>query len=68
MAQEPGSHHSWRQTPPNEVEILHHGDSEHECPFDLMQAAVPAGLARESRRIMDGLLRECLKSKRPSRE
>lgn len=65
MAQELGLHHGRRKAPPNEVEILHHSDNEHECPFHLMQAAVPAELAHESHRIMDGLLRECLKSKSP---
>jgi hypothetical protein len=58
-------HHSWRQAPPNEAGNLCRTDDEHECLFDEMEASATTALERESHRVMDELLRECLKRKHP---
>ena len=58
-------HHSWRQAPPNEAGILCRTDDERECPFDETDASATTKLEGESHRVMDELLRECLRRKHP---
>jgi hypothetical protein len=65
MAQDLGLHHSRRQAPPNEAGVLRRADDERKSLFDLMEATAPAQSERESQRVMDRLLRECLKRKPP---
>ena len=58
-------HHRWRQAAPNEAGILSRANDEHECLFDEMEATTITELECECHRVMDELLRECLKRKHP---
>jgi hypothetical protein len=63
MYYDPGRHHGEQQAPPNEAGFLRHTDHEHKLLFDSMEAAAQPRSERETQRVMDGLLRECLKRK-----
>jgi len=65
MHYNPDRHHGEHQTPANETALLRRAGDEHKHPFDLIEPA-PAELERESHRVMDGLLRECLKRTSPT--
>jgi len=61
MAHDPGLHHSWQKAPSNEAGVLRRADDECKSLLDLMEATAPSRSERESQRVMDRLLRECLK-------
>jgi hypothetical protein len=63
MYYDPGRHHGERQAPPKEAEFLRHTDDERKFLSDSMEAAAQPRSERETRRVMDGLLRECLRRK-----
>ena len=65
MAHDLGLHHSWRQALPNEASVLRRADDERKVLLDLMEATAPSRSERESQRVMDRLLRECLKGNPP---
>jgi hypothetical protein len=49
------------QALPNEAELLRHTDDERKFPFDSTVAVAQPRSEREAQRVMDGLLRECLR-------
>ncbi len=59
----PGRHHGEPQAPPNEAGFSGHTDDERKLLSDAMEAVAPPRSERETQRVMDGLLRECLKRK-----
>ena len=61
MAHDLGLLHSWRQAPPNEAGVSRRAADEGKSLLDLMEATAPSRSERESQRVMDRLLRECLK-------
>ena len=63
MYYDPGRHHGEQQAAQNEAGFVRHTDDERKLPFDSMKAAAQARSERETQRIMDGLLRECLERK-----
>ncbi len=66
MAHDLDLHDSWRQAPPNEAGVLCRTDDEHKCLFDAREATTTTETERESHRVMDELLRECLRRKQPT--
>jgi hypothetical protein len=63
MYYDPGRHHGEQQAPPNKAGFLRHTDDERKFPFDSMEAVAQSRSERETQRVMDGLLRECLRRK-----
>ena len=62
MYYDPGRHHGEPQATPNEAGLSRYAD-ERKFPFDSMEAAAQSRSERETRRVMDGLLREFLRRK-----
>jgi hypothetical protein len=60
MYHDPGHHDCERQAPQSDEGFLRHSD---ECKllFDSMEAVARCWPERETQRVMDGLLRECLR-------
>jgi hypothetical protein len=59
-----GLHHGEQQAPANEAGLLRHTDDERKFLFDLMEAVAQQPRSeRETQRVMDGLLRACLRRK-----
>ena len=52
-----------QQALPNESAFLRYTDDERGFPFDSMDAAAQLRSERETQRVMDELLRECLRRK-----
>jgi hypothetical protein len=63
MYYDPGRYHGEQQAPPKDAGFLRHTDDEHKPLFDPMEAAAQPRSERETRRVMDGLLREFLRRK-----
>ena len=63
MYYDPGRHHGEQQAPPKEAGFLRHTDDERKFLSDSMEAAAQPRSERETRRVMDGLLREFLRRK-----
>jgi hypothetical protein len=63
MYYDPGRHHGEQQAPPNDGGFLRHTDDERKFLFDSMEAVAQSRSERETQRVMDGLLRECLRRK-----
>jgi hypothetical protein len=55
--------HSRERMPPSETRVLCDMVDERKCPHGLIEAVAPPRLERETQRVMDRLLRECLKRK-----
>jgi hypothetical protein len=63
MYYDPGRHHGEQQTSPNEAGYLRHTDYERKCLSYSMEVVDQPRPERETQRVMDGLLRECLRRK-----
>jgi hypothetical protein len=61
MYYDPGRHHREQQAPPDCAGFLRHSDGVRKRLLDSMEAAAQPRSEREPQRVMDGLLRECLK-------
>ena len=61
MYYDPGRHHREQQAPPDCTGFLRHSDGVRKRLFDSMEAAAQPRSEPEPQRVMDGLLRECLK-------
>lgn len=55
--------HSRERMPPSETRVLCDMVDERKCPHGLIEAVAPPRLERQTQRVMDRLLRECLKRK-----
>jgi hypothetical protein len=62
MYHDPGRHHGERPAPLSEEGFFRHSD-ERKLLFDSMEAAAQSRSERETQRVMDELLRECLRRK-----
>jgi hypothetical protein len=62
MYYDPGRHHDEQQAPPKEAGFLRDTD-ERKFLFDSMETVAQPWSKREIQRVMDGLLRECLRRK-----
>jgi hypothetical protein len=58
-----GRHHGEQQAPPKEAGFLRDTDDERKFLFDSMETVAQPWSKREIQRVMDGLLRECLRRK-----
>jgi hypothetical protein len=63
MYYDPGRHHGEQQALSNEAGFVRHTDDERKLLFDSMEAVAQPRSERETQRVMDGLLRECLRRK-----
>ena len=63
MHYDPGRHHGEQQALPNEAGFVRDTDDERKLLFDSMEAVAQPRSERETQRVMDGLLRECLRRK-----
>ena len=65
MYYDPGRHHSEKPMRLHESGFARHTEDNCQFLFDSIQAVAQPRLERETQRVMDGLLRECLKRKPP---
>jgi hypothetical protein len=63
MYYDPGRHHGEQRAPPSEAQFLRHADDERKFLFDSVVAVAQPRSDCETQRVMDGLLRECLRRK-----
>ena len=63
MYYDPSRHHGKQQARPREPRFLRCTENKRKFQFDSMEAVAHSRFERETQRVMDGLLRECLRHK-----